>query len=157
LGGSRVLLVEIQALCAPAAEGYSHRRATGLDSGRLHMLLAVLARRAGLNAAGSDVFANVAGGLEVDEAAADLPLCTAIVSSLRERPVDTRLALAGEVGLGGELRPVRRGSDRVREAARHGFQKIILPRSSAKSAARSGGIEITGAASLAEALELALA
>jgi DNA repair protein RadA/Sms len=156
LGGSRVLMVEIQALCAPAAEAYAHRRATGLDAGRLHMLLAVLARRAGLNLAGSDVFANVAGGLTVDESAADLPLCTAMVSSLRERPLGARLALAGEVGLGGELRPVRRGSDRVREAARHGFERIILPRSSAKSAARSGGIEIIGAASLGEALEQAL-
>jgi DNA repair protein RadA/Sms len=157
LGGSRVLMVEIQALCAPATEGYAHRRATGLDSGRLHMLLAVLARRAGLNIVGCDVFANVAGGLEIDEAAADLPLCTAIVSSLREQPVDQRLALSGEVGLGGELRPVRRASDRIREAARHGFDRIILPRGSAKGAARPGGIKIIGAASLEEALELALA
>jgi DNA repair protein RadA/Sms len=157
LGGSRVLMVEIQALCAPAAEGYAHRRATGLDSGRLHMLLAVLARRAGLNLAGCDVFANAAGGLEIDEAAADLPLCAAITSSLREAPLDQRLALCAEVGLGGELRPVRRAGERVREAARHGFERIILPRSSARGAARSAGITVTGAASLGEALELALA
>ncbi|MHC4916561.1 MAG: DNA repair protein RadA [Planctomycetota bacterium] len=156
LGGSRVLMVEIQALCAPAAEGYAHRRATGLDSGRLHMLLAVLSRRAGLNLAGCDVFANVAGGLEVAEAAADLPLCAAMASSLREVPISSRLALAGETGLGGELRPLRRASERVREAARHGFTKIIIPRSSARSAQRSGNVEIVGAASLSEALEMAL-
>ncbi len=157
LGGSRVLMVELQALCAPAAEGYSHRRATGLDSGRLHMLLAVLARRASLNISGCDVFANVAGGMQIDESAADLPLCTAVVSSLRESPVSQKLALAGEVGLGGELRPVRRATDRVREAARHGFDTIIIPRGSAKGASRAGDIKIIGAASLGEALELALA
>ncbi len=156
LGGSRVLMVEIQALCAPAAEGYAHRRTTGLDSARLHMILAVLSRRAGLNLAGCDVFANAAGGLEVAEAAADLPLCAAIVSSLREKPVSSRLALAGETGLGGELRPLRRSSERVREAARHGFRKIIIPRSSARSAQRSGDVEVLGAASLSEALEMAL-
>jgi len=157
LGGSRVLMVELQALCSPAVEGYSHRRATGLDSGRLHMLLAVLARRAELNLAGCDVFANVAGGLQVDEAAADLPLCAAVVSSLRERPVSQKLALAGEVGLGGELRPVRRATDRVREAARHGFDTIILPRSSARGASRAGDIKVMAATSVVEALELALA
>jgi DNA repair protein RadA/Sms len=157
LGGSRVLLVELQALCAPAAEGYAHRRATGLDSGRLHMLLAVLAARAGFNLAGCDVFANAVGGLQVEESAADLPLCAAVVSSLREHPISPRLALAGEVGLGGELRPVRRASDRVREAGRHGFDRVILPRGSAGGAARVKGVEVVGAVSLAEALDLALA
>jgi DNA repair protein RadA/Sms len=157
LGGSRVLLVEIQALCAPAAEGYARRRATGVDGGRLHMLLAVLARRAGLNLANCDVFANAAGGLEVPEAAADLPLCVAVASSLRERPVSARLALAGEVGLGGELRAIPRPAERVREAARHGFEKLVLPRAQARSAPGAGGIKVVGAASLGEALELALA
>jgi DNA repair protein RadA/Sms len=157
LGGSRVLLVEVQALCAPAAEGYAHRRATGLDGGRLHMLLAVLSRRAGLRVSGCDVFANVAGGLEVAESAADLAVATAIVSSLRESPVDAGLTVAGEVGLGGELRPVRRAAERAREAARHGFRKIILPRGSARQAAPSAGLKVLGAASLGEALEAALA
>jgi DNA repair protein RadA/Sms len=157
LGGSRVLLVEIQALTAPAAEGYAHRRAAGLDANRLHMLLAVLARRGGMTLAGCDVFANAAGGLEVSEPAADLPLAVAVASSLRERPVSPQLALAGEVGLGGELRAVPRAAERVREAARHGFQRIILPRSSARSVAGAGDIQVIGAASLVEALEQALA
>lgn len=157
LGGSRVLMVEIQALCAPAAEAGAHRRATGLDAGRLHMLLAVLARRAGLATTGCDVFANAAGGLEVAEPAADLPLAVAIASSLGERPVSEKLALAGEVGLGGELRPLARAAERVREAARHGFERIILPPSGARGAPGGARIEIIGAASLGEALELALA
>ncbi len=157
LGGSRVLLVEIQALAAPAAEGYAHRRASGLESNRLHMLLAVLARRGGLNLAGCDVFANAAGGLEVSEPAADLPLAAAVASSFREKPISQRLALAGEVGLGGELRAVPRPADRAREAARHGFKSIILPRASAKSAGGAGDIRIIGAASLVEALDQALA
>ena len=156
LGGSRVLMVEIQALAAPAAEGYTHRRATGLESGRLIMLLAVLARRAGLDVRGCDVFANAVGGLHVPEPAADLPLAVAVASSLREQPVSDRLALAGEVGLGGELRPVSRLAERVREAARHGFERIILPRSGARGPRGTNGIEIIGAASLGEALEKAL-
>jgi DNA repair protein RadA/Sms len=157
LGGSRILLVEIQALAAPAAEGYAHRRAAGLDANRLHMLLAVLARRGGMQLAGCDVFANAAGGLEVSEPAADLPLAAAVASSLRERPVPAQLALAGEVGLGGELRAVPRAAERVREAARHGLQRIILPRASARGVAGGGDIQVIGAASLVEALDQALA
>jgi DNA repair protein RadA/Sms len=157
LGGSRILLVEIQALAAPAAEGYSHRRAAGLDANRLYMLLAVLARRGGLQLAGCDVFANAAGGLSVSEPAADLPLAAAVTSSLRERPISPQLALAGEVGLGGELRAVPRAAERVREAARHGFNRIILPRASARSVAGAERIQVIGAASLVEALDQALA
>ncbi len=157
LGGSRVLMVEIQALCAPAAEGHAHRRTTGLETGRLHMLLAVLARRAGLATADCDVFANAAGGLAVAEPAVDLPLAAAIASSLRERPISEKLALAGEVGLGGELRPLARAAERMREAARHGFGRIILPSSGARGAPGGERIEIIGVASLSEALELALA
>jgi DNA repair protein RadA/Sms len=155
--GSRVLVVEIQALAAPAVENYAHRRAQGLDANRLHMLLAVLARRGELKLAGCDVFANAAGGLEVSEPAADLPLAVAVASSLRDKPVSRHTALAGEVGLGGELRPVPRAAERVREAARHGFERIILPRGGRGSLPAADGIKAIGAASLGEALDLALA
>lgn len=156
LGGSRVLMVEIQALCAPAAEGYARRRTTGLDAGRLHMLLAVLARRAGLALAGCDVFANAAGGLEVAEPAADLAICAAVASSLREVPVAAGLALVGEVGLGGELRPAARLPERLREAARHGFRRILVPRRARHAGPAAEGIEVVAVASLGEALEVAL-
>jgi DNA repair protein RadA/Sms len=129
--GSRPILVEVQALLAPAQYGAPRRVVTGLDSNRLAVMLAVLQRKAGVQVLDCDVFAGVAGGARVDEPAVDLALCAAIVSALRERPVASGLLAFGEVGLTGELRAVPRAAARLAEAKKLGFTRIVLPKASA--------------------------
>ena len=125
--GSRPLLVEVQALVSTSTYGYAKRTANGLDANRVSLLLAVLEKRAGLVMSGDDVFANVAGGLSVDEPAVDLAVVAALASSLRNRPVRGSTALFGEVGLAGEVRGAPQAALRVREAAQMGFNRIIVP------------------------------
>lgn len=125
--GSRPVLVEVQALVAPALYGAPRRVTTGVDSNRLAVLLAVLQRRAGVQVLDQDVFASVAGGVRIDEPAVDLALCVAIVSSLRDRALGSDLAMFGEVGLTGELRAVARPAMRVQEAKKLGFTRVLLP------------------------------
>jgi DNA repair protein RadA/Sms len=125
--GSRPLLVEVQALVAPALYGAPRRVTTGLDSNRLAVLLAVLQRRAAVQVLDQDVFASVAGGVRIDEPAVDLALSVAIVSSLRDRPVPPDRALFGEIGLTGELRAVARPAVRIQEAKKLGFTRVVLP------------------------------
>jgi DNA repair protein RadA/Sms len=125
LEGTRPLAVEIQALCAPAGYGSPRRATTGVDVNRVLMLIAVLARHAGLNLTGHDVYVNVAGGLRIDEPAADLAVATALASSLRERPVRAATVLAGEVALSGRLRGAVRAERRLLEASRLGFQRLV--------------------------------
>src|SRR5687768_9247119 len=119
--GSRPILVEVQALVSTSSYGNASRRASGLDQNRVALLLAVLEKRAGLNLMGDDVFVNVAGGMTVDEPAADLGIIAAIASSVRNRPVKKGTALFGEVGLAGEIRSTTQSNLRVREAAQMGF------------------------------------
>jgi DNA repair protein RadA/Sms len=123
--GTRPLAVEIQALTAPASYGTPRRATTGVDVNRVLMLIAVLARHAGLNLTGHDVYVSVAGGLRIDEPAADLAIATALASSLRERPVRRATALAGEVALSGRLRSAGRAERRWAEAARLGFERLV--------------------------------
>lgn len=124
---SRPLLVEVQAL-VDSNPGVSPRRlAQGLDTQRLALLLAVLHRHSGVSLSGSDVFANVVGGLRVAETAADLAVCLAAVSSYRGMPVSGDLVVFGEIGLTGEVRPVPFGEERLAEAAKHGFKRAIVP------------------------------
>lgn len=157
LEGSRLLLLEVQALLA--ASGVTPRRTcVGVDPGRLSMLLAVLNRHAGLVAAELDVFVNVVGGMRLSEPASDLAILLAIVSSQCRRPVGATIAL-GEVGLTGELRPVPRLEARLQEVARVGAGRIILP-ASAKSASRAlaeclGSIELVFARTVGEAIDVA--
>ncbi len=125
--GSRILLLEIQALCVQSVLGAARRRVTGLDAGRVAMILAVLERHAGLRLADQDVFANVVGGVRVDEPAADLATAVAIASAVKDQPIEPGTAVIGEVGLAGEVRPVNRWRLRVAEAARLGFTRIIGP------------------------------
>jgi DNA repair protein RadA/Sms len=125
--GSRPLLVEVQALVDAAPFGNPRRVALGLEANRIHMLLAVLHRHAGVSLGDQDVFANVVGGMKINEPAADLPLLAAALSSYRGRPIDGRTILLGEVGLAGEIRPVPNGEERLIEAAKHGFQRAIIP------------------------------
>ncbi|MCB9942904.1 MAG: DNA repair protein RadA [Geminicoccaceae bacterium] len=126
--GSRPILVEIQALVAPSPLATPRRAVVGWDSNRLAMLLAVLETRCGLVMSGRDVYLNVAGGMRVQEPAADLAVAAALVSSLVDRPVRADTVLFGEVGLAGEVRPVSRRDSRLREAEKLGFGRAITPR-----------------------------
>jgi DNA repair protein RadA/Sms len=158
LEGSRPLLVEVQALTASTAYGTPRRTASGIDQNRLALLVAVLGRRAGIGLGSHDVYANLAGGLVLDEPALDLPLAIALASSFRDRPVPAGTVAIGEVGLLGELRTVSGLERRLREAARLGFSRAIVPRAS-----RGGqtpvidGLDVVAVATLREALERALA
>ena len=122
--GSRPLLVEVQALVSTSSYGNARRMASGLDQNRLSLLLAVLEKRAGLNLIGEDVFVNVAGGMTVDEPAADLAVVAAVASSVRNRPIRAATAVFGEVGLAGEIRGTSQSSLRVREAGADGLHAL---------------------------------
>ena len=125
--GTRPLLVEIQALTSPSSLPSPRRVATGVDTGRLMLVVAVLSKRLGLSLGGQDIIVNVAGGLHVREPAADLAVALAIASSLLDRPVEASLAAAGEVGLAGELRAVPQVERRAAEAVRLGFEGCLVP------------------------------
>jgi len=127
LKGTRPFLVEVQALVAKTFYGYSQRRAIGIDFNRLQLLIAVLSLRCNLPLSNFDVHLNLVGGMEVEEPAIDLPVCLSIVSALKNKVIDSKIAVFGEVGLGGEIRPVSFTRERVREAVKLGFKKIILP------------------------------
>lgn len=128
LEGSRPFAVEVQALTTPTVFGLPRRTASGLDINRLHVLLAVLSRRGGLKQLGQqDVFVNVVGGLKIQERAADLAVCLAIASTLKDKPLPSSLAAIGEVGLGGEVRAVPQIDRRIKELAQLGFKKILVP------------------------------
>jgi DNA repair protein RadA/Sms len=155
--GTRPLLVEVQALASHSSFGHPRRTANGVDFNRLLLITAVLSRRVGLRLFDQDVFANVIGGLQVGEPAADLAIAAAITSSVRNRPVAADLAVIGEVGLSGEVRAVSQTATRLKEAERLGFHRCLLPRS-----VRRGQeplpqtIEAIPVRSVAEAVEKAL-
>ena len=157
LEGSRPLLVEVQGLVSAARFGSPVRRASGLDPNRLSLLVAVLGRRAGIGLGGHDVYANLAGGLSVAEPGLDLPIALALASSLRDRPVVPGTVAIGEVGLLGELRPVSGLERRLREAARLGFARAIVPRSTRETRAFAvPGMEVVEVGTLADAIARAL-
>lgn len=148
--GTRPLLVEVQALVSPTHFGMPRRTAAGVDYNRLLLLLAVLERRAGLQLAAQDVYVSIAGGVGVEEPAADLGIAVAVASSLRDRPVDPRAVVIGEVGLAGEVRAVPQLGKRLAEAARLGFARVVVPRTSSADAPQ--GLEVVAVADLASAL-----
>jgi len=127
LEGSRPLLVEIQALVDPVQGAMPRRLAVGLDAQRLALLLAVLHRHGGVETSGFDVFVNAVGGVRIQEPAVDLAVLIAVHSSLRNKPLPAKLLMFGEVGLAGEIRPVQRGQERIREAAKLGFKTVLVP------------------------------
>ena len=127
LEGSRPLLVEIQALVDPVAGGAPRRLAVGMDPQRLALLLAVLHRHGGVEVGGYDVYVNAVGGVRIDEPAVDMAVLLAIYSSMKNRPLPAKLLVFGEVGLAGEVRPVQRGQERIREAAKLGFRTVLCP------------------------------
>ena len=151
--GSRPLLVEVQALVSSSSYGNARRMASGIDQNRLSLLLAVLEKRAGLNLMGEDVFVNIAGGMTVDEPAADLAIIAAVASSVRNRPIRQGTAAFGEVGLAGEIRGTTQASLRVREAAQMGFTRCVLPPGSCSPVDLPGGIELAEVRTVSEALD----
>ena len=155
LEGSRPLLVEIQALTVPTHSPVPRRVVSGLDGTRLVMLAAVLDRRVGLPLGGQDIIVNVAGGLRVGEPAADLGIALAVASSFRGVPVPEDAVVLGEVGLGGELRPVSQRERRLQEAARLGLRRAIVPRGGDEPLA-GAGMHVQEVATLAEAVDAAL-
>jgi len=155
--GTRPLLVEIQALASHSPFGHPRRTANGVDFNRLLLITAVLSRRVGLRLFDQDVFANVVGGLQIDEPAADLAIAVAIGSSVRERPVAADVALVGEVGLSGEVRAVGQMEARMKEVARLGFRRLIAPRAvRRRSLEVPEGLTVIPVRSVAEALDGAL-
>jgi len=142
--GARPLLVEIQALVAPAAAGFGRRTAAGVDGNRVSLLLAVLAQRAACDVLDRDVFVNVAGGLRLDEPAIDLGIACAIASSARGRAIDAKTVMFGEVGLAGEIRAVPLCEQRLAEAARLGFARALVPKQNLARLEGTHGLELVG-------------
>lgn len=140
--GSRPLLVEVQALVDESAISHPRRLCVGLEQNRLAMLLAVVHRHAGLFLNDQDVFANVVGGVRVTETASDLALLLAVVSSLLNQPMGSKLAAFGEIGLTGELRPVQSGEARIKEAAKLGFELVLVPAANAPKKQKNLGIKV---------------
>jgi DNA repair protein RadA/Sms len=151
--GSRPLLVEVQALVSTSSYGNARRMASGLDQNRLSLLLAVLEKRVGLNVAAEDVFVNVAGGIAVDEPAADLGVVAAVASSMRNRAVRAGTAVFGEVGLAGEIRGTSQASLRVREAAHMGFTRCVVPEGNCAPGDVPEGLELVSVTTVNEALD----
>lgn len=150
--GTRPLLVEVQALVAPTSYGVPQRTSTGFDGRRLQMLLAVLEKRAGMRLGQYDVFVNVAGGVRVDEPAADLGMAVAVASSLRDIPVRADAAIVGEVGLGGEIRTIHHIEKRIAEAQKLGFRQLVLPRNNAQQVRNPKNISLIEVETIEEAL-----
>ncbi|MGH2406196.1 MAG: magnesium chelatase domain-containing protein, partial [bacterium] len=148
--GTRPVLVEVQALVSPTHFGMPRRTAAGVDYNRVLLLLAVLERRAGLQLAAQDVYVSVAGGLVIEEPAADLGIAVAVASSLRDRSVDQRTVLIGEVGLAGEVRSVPQLGKRLAEAARLGFSRAVVPQAAAAEA--PAGLEMITVRDISSAL-----
>ena len=150
--GSRPILVEVQALVSTSTYGNARRMAIGIDQNRLSLLLAVLEKRAGLSLAGDDVYVNIAGGMTVEEPAADLSVIAAVASSVRNRGLAPATALFGEVGLSGEIRGTPQAALRVREAVQMGFTRIVLPAANLEGS-KDNQIDVVGVRTVGEALD----
>jgi DNA repair protein RadA/Sms len=154
LEGTRPLLVEIQALVGPSPLGMPRRTAIGVDHNRISLLVAVLGKRMGIEMGDQDIFVNVAGGLRVDEPAADLAIVSAMISSFLDRPVDKNMVVFGEVGLAGEIRGVSQAELRIKEADKLGFSRCILSRSNLEGSSLTSGIELVGIDSVKSLLDV---
>ena len=160
--GSRPILVEVQALVSTSTYGNARRMAIGIDQNRLSLLLAVLEKRAGLSLAGDDVYVNIAGGMSIEEPAADLSVVAAVASSVRNRGLSPSTAVFGEVGLSGEIRGIPQAPLRIREAVQMGFTRVVLPAANMDESESSGfagtsvdkaECELVGVRTLGEALD----
>ena len=153
--GTRPILAEVQGLVTMSGFGNARRTATGFDYNRLNLLLAVLEKRLGLNFSNLDAYVNIVGGMRLDEPAADLAVAMALVSGLRDIPIDEKIIAFGEVGLSGELRSVPRAQARINEAARLCFTKCILPKASIKQITSCpASLELIGVRSLGQAISV---
>ncbi len=150
--GSRPFLTDVQALVATTVFGNPRRMASGMDQGRLALLLAVMEKRAGFRLYDKDVYINIAGGMSITEPAADLALCAAVASSFKNRPIDSDCSVIGEIGLAGEIRAVPQAERRIAECARMGFQRIILPQANLRSIRSDHGATLIGVETVAEAI-----
>ncbi len=157
LEGTRPILVELQALVSSTSYAIPKRVANGVDPNRVSLLIAVMEKRLGVHVSGQDVYVNVVGGLRIDEPATDLGIVAAITSSLREIPVEPGLLILGEVGLGGEVRAISQAELRIREAAKMGFKRCLLPERNLAKLETIGGIELIGIQDVREALNVVLA
>lgn len=153
LEGSRPILVELQALVTPTCYAMPKRMANGMELNRVALLLAVLEKRLGLHLSGQDVCLNVVSGLRVDEPAIDVGIVAALVSSFRDQALDGRTCCIGEVGLGGEIRPVSQVELRVREAVKLGFRRCLLPQGNVTKSISTAGIELHGMNDVGEVLD----
>lgn len=152
--GTRPILVELQALVSPTAFGLPRRMAIGVDPSRVSLLLAVLEKRAGLLLQGQDVYINVVGGMQIQEPSVDLGIIAAVASGFKDRPIDSHLFVFGEVGLGGEVRGVQQAEGRLREAAKMGFKKCLLPERNRERMGKIKGMDLTGIRDVRQALEV---
>ena len=150
--GTRPLLLELQALVSPSNFAFPRNTTAGVDRQRIAMLVAVLHKRLGMNIGDSDVFVNITGGVRVDEPGIDLGIVIAIISNHRDITIDPYTVLIGEVGLGGEVRPVAHIDKRLREAAKLGFKRAILPETNRKGLDLTEDIELFGAKNLHDVL-----
>lgn len=151
--GTRPMLVELQALVTSTKYATARRMTQGVDSNRVALLMAMLEKRVGMQVLGDDVFVNVAGGLNIDEPAADLGIVAAIASSFRNVPIDERSAVFGELGLAGEVRATSQASVRVREAYAMGFKRCVMPQGNVTGLEYDDGIEIVGVRNVGDALD----
>lgn len=152
--GTRPMLLEVQALVCRTNFGLPRRTAVGVDVNRVNLLMAVLEKRLNLQLSGYDAYVNVAGGIRLNEPAIDLALVMAIISSYKDIPIPEKTVVFGEVGLSGEIRAVSMAQQRVQEAKKLGFLRILLPQSSMEQVRQITGIELAGAASVRDAMQL---
>jgi len=154
--GTRPLLTDVQALVSNTVFGNPRRMASGIDQGRLSLLLAVLEKRVGIRMYDQDVYINIAGGMNLTEPAADLALCAAVASSRHNKPIPQGWAVMGEVGLAGELRSISHIERRLAECARLGFASAVVPKQSLRGARIPEGMEVHGLDTVTEALGMLL-
>jgi DNA repair protein RadA/Sms len=154
LEGSRPILIELQALVVPTHFGVPRRTSQGVDANRVSLLVAVMEKRLGVHLSNQDIFLNIAGGMRVEEPAADVGVIAAIASNFRDRLIDPEMVVFGEVGLGGEVRGVSQPEVRAKEAARLGFQRCLLPKQNQEKMRGIKGIELIGIRTVQEAIKI---
>jgi DNA repair protein RadA/Sms len=157
LEGTRPILVELQALVSSTSYAMPKRMANGVELNRVSLLLAVMEKRLGVHLSGQDVYVNVVGGMHIDEPAIDVGIVAAVASSLRDIPVEPGFLMLGEIGLGGEVRAVSQAEARIREAAKMGFKRCLLPERNLTKLDPIEGMELIGIQEVREALNVVLA
>jgi DNA repair protein RadA/Sms len=152
--GSRPILIVLQALTIPTHFGAPRRTTQGIDANRVSLLVAVMEKRLGVHLNQQDIFLNIAGGMRVEEPAADLGVITAIASNFKDQVIDPEMVVFGEVGLGGEVRGVSQSEVRVGEAMRLGFKRCLLPKQNQEKMKEVKGIELIGIRTVQEAIKI---